>query len=98
MILEGTLKLNVKLISTELNFSRYLCEFIYYVSLTQDRKRTLFVHVPPLNQPFSKSQLTYCLEEILRAALELIEEEDRKCVCYPTDATKIYRNGRAAAF
>ncbi|KAL1513782.1 hypothetical protein ABEB36_003146 [Hypothenemus hampei] len=78
---------------------RYLCEFIYYNSLSQDRKRTLFVHVPPLNQPFSKSELVQALQEIIKCALELLESEEKsKYSIYPPGTTKIYKNGRAAAF
>lgn len=28
---------------------RYLCSFVYYMSLDRDRRRVVFVHVPPLN-------------------------------------------------
>ncbi|XP_066263027.1 pyroglutamyl-peptidase 1 [Euwallacea similis] len=85
--------------SLSCNSGRYLCEFIYYVSLNVNSKRTLFVHVPPLDQPFSKSQLTFALEEIIRCALELIEEEEQKySIEFQTSAAKVYKNGRAAVF
>ncbi|XP_066143124.1 pyroglutamyl-peptidase 1 isoform X2 [Euwallacea fornicatus] len=85
--------------SLSYNSGRYLCEFIYYVSLNVNNRRTLFVHVPPLDQPFSKSELTFALEEIIRCALELIEEEERKySIEFQSDVVKVYKNGRAAAF
>ena len=31
------------------NAGRYLCEFIYYTSLSVDPSRSLFIHVPDLN-------------------------------------------------
>ncbi|CAG9766302.1 unnamed protein product [Ceutorhynchus assimilis] len=82
--------------STSSDSGRYLWEFIYYVSLNQNNKNTLFVHVPPLDQPFSKSQLANALEIIIKCALELIEEEDDSCTC--KELPRIYKNGRAAAF
>lgn len=71
---------------------RFLCEFVYYVSLNQNSRRTLFVHVPPLNKPFSDRQLARALEEIVKCALELIGDAP-----LPADTVRIYKNGRAAA-
>ncbi|ENN73675.1 hypothetical protein HUJ04_004608 [Dendroctonus ponderosae] len=76
---------------------RYLCEFIYYVSLSHNNQRTLFVHVPPLNEPFSKSQLARALEEIVKCALELIGDTEGHSAHFANDSVRIYKNGRAAA-
>ncbi|XP_050294487.1 pyroglutamyl-peptidase 1 isoform X2 [Anthonomus grandis grandis] len=83
---------------TSADAGRYLCEYIYYISLNQDNKRTLFIHVPPLDKPYSKAELTEALEEVIKAALELISEEEKGYDYYlPPEASRIYKNGRAAA-
>ncbi|KAJ8925932.1 hypothetical protein NQ315_009784 [Exocentrus adspersus] len=54
------------------NAGRYLCEFIYYTSLNIDRNKTLFVHVPPLDAPYTAKQLAEGLLEIIKCALRQI--------------------------
>ncbi|CAG9830088.1 unnamed protein product [Diabrotica balteata] len=61
------------------NAGRYLCEFIYYTSLNVDPSRTLFVHVPPLNMPYSAQELSDGLLEIIKCALEQITQQRDKC-------------------
>ncbi|XP_064474454.1 pyroglutamyl-peptidase 1-like isoform X2 [Ornithodoros turicata] len=48
---------------------RFLCEFIYFTSLKINQS-TVFVHVPPLDEPFSIQQLARALGAIIRALLE----------------------------
>ncbi|XP_061183508.1 pyroglutamyl-peptidase 1-like isoform X2 [Saccostrea echinata] len=36
---------------------RYLCDFVYYISLSINKSRSAFIHVPPLNQPYTEDQL-----------------------------------------
>ncbi len=48
---------------------RYLCDFIYYKSLHMDKCPVLFVHVPPLNQPYSGEQLGRALKDLLETLL-----------------------------
>ncbi|XP_023022485.1 pyroglutamyl-peptidase 1 [Leptinotarsa decemlineata] len=55
------------------NAGRYLCEFIYYNSLKINKKRTLFIHVPPLDQPYSAAELSEGLLEVIKCALKQIE-------------------------
>ncbi|KAJ8947890.1 hypothetical protein NQ318_010036 [Aromia moschata] len=54
------------------NAGRYLCEFIFYTSLNIDSGRTLFVHVPPLGEPYSAEELAEGLMDIIKAALRQI--------------------------
>ena len=35
----------------------YLCDFVFYKSLHSSQGKSLFIHVPPLNKPFSKEEL-----------------------------------------
>ncbi|KAL1451341.1 hypothetical protein WDU94_005728 [Cyamophila willieti] len=44
---------------------RYLCEYIYYTSLCMDKARCVFIHVPPINEPYSLTQLTQSLLSII---------------------------------
>ncbi|XP_060536331.1 pyroglutamyl-peptidase 1 [Cylas formicarius] len=72
---------------------RYLCEFIYYTSLNIDRNRSLFIHVPPLNKPYTSQQLAEVLAEVIKYALIQLEEID---TAKKTEIINIYKNGRAA--
>ncbi|XP_057663936.1 pyroglutamyl-peptidase 1 [Diorhabda carinulata] len=60
---------------------RYLCEFIYYTSLNVDSSRTLFIHVPPLNEPYTAKELSEGLIEIIKCALEQILSNKEQCIC-----------------
>ncbi|CAK1584116.1 unnamed protein product [Parnassius mnemosyne] len=54
---------------------RYLCEYIYYTSLSVDNTRTLFIHVPDI--PKYPSDLTArALEKILELCLEQVNKMD----------------------
>ncbi|KAG8228895.1 hypothetical protein J437_LFUL007632 [Ladona fulva] len=53
---------------------RYLCEFIYYTSLSIDRRRTIFIHVPELERPYSAMELA---EGISKAVESMISQ--RRC-------------------
>ena len=50
--------------------SRYLCDFIYYTSLSINSTCTAFVHVPPLNKPYSAVELARGLRHAILAMLE----------------------------
>jgi len=53
---------------------RYLCDFIYYTSLSVDRTRSAFIHVPPLNRPYSAQQLAAAIRVAVRAMLDQLSE------------------------
>uniref|UniRef100_A0A0N4UXH7 Peptidase C15 n=1 Tax=Enterobius vermicularis TaxID=51028 RepID=A0A0N4UXH7_ENTVE len=52
--------------TTNWNF-RYLCAYAYFISLTHNRDRTLFVHVPDFDDKVT--------EEVMFSALRLIINE-----------------------
>ncbi|CAH2041955.1 unnamed protein product, partial [Iphiclides podalirius] len=54
---------------------RYLCEYIYYTSLSVDNSRTLFVHVPDIAK-YPSETTAKALEKILELCLEQIIEID----------------------
>ncbi|XP_026320995.1 pyroglutamyl-peptidase 1 [Hyposmocoma kahamanoa] len=60
---------------TSKNAGRYLCEYIYYTSLSIDKTRTLFVHVPD-TQIYSSEQTARGLERILELCLQQVNEND----------------------
>jgi pyroglutamyl-peptidase len=49
---------------------RYLCDFIYYTSLSIDCSRCAFIHVPPLNRPYTAQQLASAIRVAVRAMLD----------------------------
>lgn len=71
-----------------------MCEFIYYTSLSIDEKRTLFVHVPPLDEPFTKEELAMALEVIIKCGIDIVNKNDININSTPQS---IYKNGRVAA-
>ncbi|CAG5019959.1 unnamed protein product [Parnassius apollo] len=60
---------------TSKDAGRYLCEYIYYTSLSVDNTRTLFIHVPDI--PKYPSDVTArALEKILELCLEQVNKMD----------------------
>ena len=64
---------NVK-IEVSFNAGQYLCDYIYYTSLHHRMKNlyeapVLFIHVPPLDQPYSQSSLANVLKHTIEAIL-----------------------------
>ena len=57
-------------ITTSSDAGRYLCDFIYYTSLSQDKAPVLFVHVPTLDQPYSLQQLAVTCKRIVEILIE----------------------------
>lgn len=49
---------------------RFLCEYIYYTSLSIDPGRTVFVHVPVLDKPYTAQQIAQGLSEIIALLVE----------------------------
>lgn len=52
---------------------RYLCEYSYYLSLSINSKACAFIHVPPLNKPYSASQLASGLRIAITSMLQQVE-------------------------
>ena len=48
---------------------RYLCDFIFYSSLYLNRCPVVFVHVPPLHNPYTAEQLGQALKDIIEVLL-----------------------------
>eukprot|EP00092_Neocalanus_flemingeri_P025619 GFUD01027775.1.p1 GENE.GFUD01027775.1~~GFUD01027775.1.p1 ORF type:complete len:198 (-),score=34.57 GFUD01027775.1:132-725(-) len=44
---------------------RYLCDFTYYKSLHKMKGKSLFIHVPPLDQPYTTLQLSQSIKIII---------------------------------
>lgn len=58
-------------VKVELSFNagQFLCDFIYYLSLHINEAPVLFVHVPPLDEPYSKSELSEVIKNVVEAVL-----------------------------
>lgn len=54
------------------NAGRYLCDYIYYSSLYLNACPVVFIHVPPLNKPYSSQQLGQALKDIIEVLLKEI--------------------------
>lgn len=52
---------------------RYLCDYIYFTSLNIDAKCSAFVHVPPLDRPYSAQQLADGIRVAVRSMLEQLQ-------------------------
>nr|CAH7744939.1 unnamed protein product [Callosobruchus chinensis] len=55
---------------TSCDAGRYLCEYIYYKSLSIDHTRSLFIHVPPIDQPYSTKELALAIEGVIKCCLQ----------------------------
>lgn len=60
------------------NAGRYLCGYCYYMSLHHSSDSSVFVHVPPLNQPYSGRELAEGLRNAILCMLRQIEERATK--------------------
>lgn len=56
-------------------YFRYLCEFTYFTSLNIDNLRTIFIHVPELNNPYSAADLAAGIKAILRVLIKKLRAE-----------------------
>ncbi|XP_063830465.1 pyroglutamyl-peptidase 1 [Ostrinia nubilalis] len=64
---------NTKAVASK-DAGRYLCEYIYYTSLSVDNTRTLFVHVPD-SHVYSAEQTARGLERILHLCLDQLNDD-----------------------
>ena len=56
-----------------ISFYRYLCDFIYYTSLNIKDNCVAFIHVPPLDKPYSAEQLGLGLQMAVKAMLQQVK-------------------------
>ena len=52
---------------------RYLCDFVYCKSLVSMAGRSLFIHVPPTDQPYSTDQVTQAIKLVLQSLIKQIQ-------------------------
>ncbi|XP_066967724.1 pyroglutamyl-peptidase 1 [Macrobrachium rosenbergii] len=55
---------------------RFLCDFIFYTSLHEDKSRSAFIHVPTLNR-FSKEDIASAIEKAVKEMYLQVNEHDR---------------------
>ena len=65
----------------------YLCGYIYLKSLDVNCDRSLFIHVPPIGKPFTSSEASSTIFEVIQKCVEQIEfqqDEDtfEDCIGY----------------
>lgn len=53
-------------------FYRYLCEYIYYKSLSINKNQTIFIHVPQLDQDNTAQKLAEKLKCVIGKLLEQV--------------------------
>ncbi|BFZ02553.1 hypothetical protein BsWGS_05592 [Bradybaena similaris] len=49
---------------------RYLCDFTYFTSLNMDKDRTAFIHVPPVDGPYTATEMAIGLRTAIHAMLK----------------------------
>lgn len=57
---------------------RYLCDFIYFTSLNVNKTSTAFIHVPPLDRPYSAQQLAIGLRLAIRAMIKQMTTQQQQ--------------------
>ncbi|EDW18185.1 pyroglutamyl-peptidase 1 isoform X2 [Drosophila mojavensis] len=60
------------------NVGSFLCGYIYLKSLDMDCNKCLFVHVPPIDKPFSTSQTADILYRIIEQCIQQISPFERQ--------------------
>ncbi len=51
---------------------QYLCDFIYYSSLHLGKCPVVFVHVPPLDDPYNSEQLGFALLQLVNKLVKIL--------------------------
>lgn len=52
---------------------RYLCDFVYYKSLHATQGKSLFVHVPLIDKPYSLPQMTEGLKAVTKNVIDQLQ-------------------------
>ncbi|XP_056302025.1 pyroglutamyl-peptidase 1 [Danio aesculapii] len=68
-------------VSVSKDAGRYLCDYTYYMSLFVGEGRSAFVHVPPLDKPYSAEDLARALRAVIREMLEHMESQQTHTHC-----------------
>lgn len=66
---------------TSCDVGNYLCGYIYLKSLDIDSRRTLFVHVPRINQPYTTRETT---DGIIKIIEQCVKDLNAACACQPS--------------
>lgn len=56
----------------------YLCGYIYLKSLDRNKNRTLFIHVPPINCPFTSEETKEVVLRIIEECIRQVMENEKK--------------------
>ena len=56
---------------------RYLCDYIYYTSMSVSRSNCAFIHVPPINRPYTARQLAESIRVAILSMLAQIDGRDQ---------------------
>lgn len=58
-----------------------MCEFTYFTSLNIDNSRTVFIHVPMLNKPYSAADMAEGIKAVLRVLVQKLRaQQQEKCM------------------
>ncbi|XP_034559829.1 pyroglutamyl-peptidase 1-like [Notolabrus celidotus] len=57
---------------------RYLCDYTYYTSLHLGQGCSAFIHVPPLEKPYSSKELGRALQAVVQEMLKLLDEDHKQ--------------------
>ena len=55
-------------------FSSYLCGYIYLKSLDADRKRSLFIHVPPPSEQIDIPKMSQVIFSVIEQCVKQLDE------------------------
>lgn len=64
---------------------RFLCDFIYYTSLKQDKSRSAFIHVPTLNK-FTKEDISAAIAKAIKEMYRQVAKNDQ---CESTEVDSV---------